>query len=122
MRLGFAVAEDQNAGRETGAVENVLAETDHCFEYVHLQQLAADLALLGHAEQHAMRKHHCHTAILAGHGLDHVLNPGEVAGFSWRQPGKVAAVGVVDPDIVPPLFQGEGRISDYAVKGGEAVA
>jgi hypothetical protein len=69
-----------------------------------------------------MGKHHGHAAGFAGHGLDHVLNPGEVAGFGWRQPGKVAAVGVVDPDVVSPLFQGEGRIGDHAVKGGEAVA
>lgn len=51
-----------------------------------------------------------------------MLDPGEVAGFGWRKSGEVAAVGVVDPDVIPPLFQGKGRIGDDAVEGGEAVA
>ena len=33
--LGLAVAQDQDAGRETGAVENVLTEADYRFEHDH---------------------------------------------------------------------------------------
>ena len=89
VSLGLAVPEDQHAGGKTGAIENVLPKADHRFENVHLQELAPDLAFLGHAEQHAMGKHHGHAAGFAGHGLDHVLDPGEVADLAGGSPAKL---------------------------------
>jgi hypothetical protein len=87
-----------------------------------LENLAPDSSLFAHAEQGAVGQDHRHAAGSGRHGFDHVLHPGVVAAFAGRHAGEVAAVGVAGPDLVAPLFEGERRIGDDAVKGGEVVA
>ena len=56
------LTKNEDAGRQAGAVEEVGAEADDGFEDVHLENLAADFALLGHAEQGAVRQDYPHAA------------------------------------------------------------
>ena len=116
------LAQDQDAGGQAGAVEQVGCQADDGLEQVHLQQLLPDPAFGTFAEQRAVRQHHGHAAGDVGHRLDHVLHPGEVAADWRRQTGEVAAEGIVGPQFLAPLLQRERRIGDHAVEGGEAVA
>ena len=60
--LGLALAEDQDAGGQAGAVEQVRPQADDGFEQVHAEDLLADLAFRAHAEERAMRQHDGHAA------------------------------------------------------------
>jgi hypothetical protein len=73
------------------------------------------------AEQGALRKHHGHSASHIGHRLDHVLHPREVTAGRGRQTGKVAAEGIVQPQVLAPLFQRERRIGDDAVERSQPI-
>jgi hypothetical protein len=48
--LWFGLTEHENAGGETGAVEQVRPESDHGFEEVHLEEVLPDLAFLRHSK------------------------------------------------------------------------
>jgi hypothetical protein len=63
-----------------------------------------------------------HAPGLRSHGLDHVLHEGVVAALRGRHAGEVPAIGIAGPNLVTPFLQGEGRIGDDAVEGGEVVA
>ena len=51
----LALAEDENAGGQAGAVEQVWAEADDGFEQIHLENLLSDHAFFAHAEERAVR-------------------------------------------------------------------
>src|SRR5260370_40364093 len=58
------------------------------------------------------------TAFVAARA-EHVLHPGIVAtGARWHA-RDTAPIGIFGPDVLPPTFQGEGRIGDHAVKSGK---
>lgn len=120
--LWLFLTEHEEAGRESCAVEEVRTEADDGVEQVHLQELAPDPTFLRGAEQHAVRQHHGHASGLRSHRADHVLGPGEVAILCRWHASEVASVGVLGPDLVPPLLQGERRVGDDAVERGEAPA
>ncbi len=58
----FALAQDQDAGGQAGAVEEVGRQADDGLDQIHLQQLAPDLALDAAAEERALGQHHGHAA------------------------------------------------------------
>ena len=114
--------EDEDAGREAGAIEEIGAKADDGFQQVHAEEFPADLALLAHTEQGTVRQDDGHAPGFGGHGLDHVLHEGVVAALGGWHAGKVAAIGVAGPDFVAPFLQRERRIGDDAIEGGKAVA
>jgi hypothetical protein len=104
VRCWLGLAEYQDAGSQAGAVEKIRSESDDNLKDIHFKKLAPDLAFFGHTKQNAMREDHCHPARFGSHRLDHVLHPGKISGLGWRQTGKIAAVWVIEPDVVTPLF------------------
>src|SRR6266478_98938 len=79
------------------------------------------LAFRTHTEEGTMRQHHGHASSPGRHGADHVLHPGVVTALGWRHAGEVASVGIVAPDLVAPLFEGEGWIGDDAIERRQVV-
>ena len=74
----LALAQNQDARGEPGAVEKVGRQADHRLDQIHLQQLLADVAFHTFAEQGALGQYHGHPTADVGHRLDHVLHPREV--------------------------------------------
>jgi hypothetical protein len=58
----LALAQDQDARGEAGAVEQVGRQADDGLDQIHLQQLLADAAFHAFAEQRALGQHHGHAA------------------------------------------------------------
>ena len=120
--LLLALAEDEDAGGQAGAVKQVWAEADDGFEQIHAENLFPDRAFLAHAEQGAVRQDHGHAPGRWRHALDHVLHPGVIAALAGRHAGEIPAIRIAGPDFLAPFFQRERRIGDHTVKGGEVVA
>ena len=99
------LAQYQDAGGQTGAVEQVGRQADDGLDQIHLQQFLPDAAFCALAEQRTLRQYDGHAPGTLGHRLDHVLHPREVAAAGRRQAGEIAAEGIVEPQLLAPLLQ-----------------
>jgi len=116
---GLAAAQHEHARGQPGAVEEVRRQTDHRLDEILLEQEASDVALDAATEQRALGQHDRHATGPVGHGLDHVLYPGEVAARIRGQAREGAPPGIALPDLAPPLLERERRIGDDHVERGE---
>src|SRR5882724_4230791 len=104
---GLAAAQHEHARGQPGAVEEVRRQTDHRLDEILLEQEASDVALDAATEQRALGQHDRHATGPVGHGLDHVLYPGEVAARIRGQAREGAPPGIALPDLAPPLLERE---------------
>jgi hypothetical protein len=106
------LAQHQDARGQTGAVEQVGRQADDRFDEVELEQLLADAALGAFAEQRALRQHDGHAAGAVGHGLDHVLHPGEVAArLEGGRPAKLRPKGSLSHRSSPHFSSENGGLA-----------
>ena len=118
--VGLPQTADDDAGWDACPIEQVVAQGDDCLDEVHFQHVSADLAFDAGVEERAERKHDCHSAGAGGHGLDHVLDPGEVAALVLWDTRKCPTPWIALPDLAPPLLEREGGIGDDQVEGRQA--
>ena len=111
---GEVGAHDQNAGRDAGAVEEVVRQADDGFDEVLLEELLADLLFGAAAEQHAVGHDGGDHAARFADG-EHVLGEHEVALLArGRTPAPAEALGELH--VAPRVVLAEGRIGDDAVE------
>ena len=127
----LVLTQDQDAGGNTGAIEQVGRQTDHDLEQVFLNNAGADALFLAAPEQHAMGQHSGDQAFIAG-DCEHVLQEHQI-GFlraqrhlaetetllaERRVPGE-AAVWVF---LGMPPVDGERRVGEDAVEAAQLAA
>ena len=125
------LAQDQDAGGNTGAIEQVGRQADHGFEQVVFDNASANAAFLSAPEQHAMGQYGGDHAFVTGDGK-HVLQEHQVGLFraQWhlaeaeallaecRVPGQAAIrafLGMAPVD-------GERRVGEDAVEAAQFAA
>ena len=114
--ISLVAFEDQDRRRNAGAEEQVGGQADHRIEQVLLDQLLADFAFSGAAEQHAMRHDHADPPGVLGRGFDHVRDEGVIALGLWRHAAMEALVRVVARFVMAPFVERERRIGDHHVE------
>ncbi len=121
--MGVLLVDDDDAGGDAGAVEEVGGQADDALDVALAHQGAADVGLGVAAEQHAVRQD---AGALAGalERADDVQQVGVVALLGGRRAeGLEALVGVVERiEAGAPALVGKGRIGDDVVEGLERVA
>ncbi|MNO68732.1 hypothetical protein D3C76_595710 [compost metagenome] len=119
--VGALFVDDDDAGRNTGAVEQVGRQTDDPLDIALLEQVLADTRLGIAAKQHAVWQDH-RTLAGALQALDDVQQEGVIAVFLWRHaPDKAAELVVLGIEAASPVLVGEGRVGYGKVKGFELV-
>ena len=129
--LGAVFVQDQNAGRNAGAVEQVAGQADDGFKVTSVNKILARLALFTAAEQHAVRHHGGHAAMAFEHG-QHVLHEHQVGFFALFRHPDVEATGIGNgffflgtAAVVLGFGLGvvlaEGRIGEHAVESAQLV-
>ena len=121
--VGVFLVDDDDAGGDAGAVEQVGGQADDALDVALADQVAADVGLGIAAEQHAVRQD---AGAFAGalERADDVQQVGVVALLGGRRAeGLEAVVRVVERvEAGAPALVGEGRIGDDVVEGLERVA
>ena len=128
---GTVFVQNQNAGRNAGAVEQVAGQANDGFEITSVNEILARLALFSTPEQHAVRHDGGHAAMALEHG-QHVLHEHQVSLFAlFRHPDvKPARVGngfffLGAAAVVLGFGLGvvltEGRIGEHAVESAQLV-
>lgn len=102
--LRLLLSEDEDAGGEAGAVEEIWSESDDGLQQVHAEDFSPNLALLAHAEKGSVREDDGHAPGLGGHGFDHVLDPRKVPALAGWHAGEIAAIRIAGPDFVAPFL------------------
>ena len=121
--VGVLLVDDDDAGGDAGAVEQVGGQADDALDVALADEGAADVGLGVAAEQHAVRQD---ARAFAGalERADDVQQVGVVALLGGRRAeGLEALVGVVERiEAGAPALVGERRIGDDVVEGLERVA
>ena len=129
--LGAILVQHQDAGRDTGAVEQVAGQADDGFKITPVDEILARLALFAAPEQHAMRHDGSHAAIALEHG-QHVLHEHQISLFAFLGHPDVEAARVGDGLLLlgtAAVISGfglsvvlaEGRIGEDAVEAAQLV-
>ena len=118
--VGLPLVDDDDAGRDAGAIEQVGGQADDPLEVALADQRAADVGFGVAAEEHAMRQD---AGALAGalERAHDVQQVGVIALPGRRHPeGFKAVVLIVERvEAGAPAFVGEGRIGDHVIEGLE---
>ena len=121
--VGVLLVDDDDAGGDAGAVEEVGGQADDALDVALADEVAADVGLGVAAEQHAVRQD---ARAFAGalERADDVQQVGVVALLGGRRAeGLEALVGIVERiEAGAPALVGERRIGDDVVEGLERVA
>ncbi|EJW94077.1 hypothetical protein EVA_17819 [gut metagenome] len=111
-----AFFENQDAGRNAGAVEYISWETDNSIHIVFLfNEEAADYSFGISTEKHTMGSHTCHRSPFV-QVVDHVENESIVGRFAWSKPSGFAETVIVVELVGSTPFCRERRICHYSVK------
>ena len=113
---GACLVHDQDAGRDAGAVEEAGGQADDRLEPAALDEVAARLALVAAAEEHAVGHDGGHLAVGLEHG-QHVLDEHEVGLLALLGHPDGEAAGVLD--VLLDVVLAEGRIGEDAVEALE---
>jgi hypothetical protein len=106
--------EDEDRGRDAGAVEQVGRQADDRVQQVLLDQLLADAPLAAAAEEHAVRHDHAHAPVLSRlqvGALDHVADEGVVAHALGRHAAPEALVRSLAAFSAPHLSSEKGGLA-----------
>ena len=79
IAVGLPLVENEDGGGDPGAEKEVGGQTDDGFQQVVLDELLADAALGGTAEEYAVRHDHSDAAGTLASRFDHVGDEGPVA-------------------------------------------
>ena len=119
--VGVFLIDDDDAGRDAGAVKEVGGQADDALDVALADEVAADVGLGIAAEEHAVRQN---AGAFAGalERADDVQQIGVIALLGGRRAeGLEALVRVVERvDAGAPAFVAEGRIGDDVIEGLEA--
>ena len=113
---GACLVHHQDAGRDAGAVEQAGGQADDRLEPAVLDEVAARLALLAAAEQHAVGHDGGHPAVGLEH-RQHVLDEHQVGLLALLRHPDGEAAGVLD--VLLDVVLAEGRIGEDAVEALE---
>ena len=108
--IGLGFAENQDRGRDAGAIEQLFRQTDNCIQQIFFNQLLANLAFAGATEEHAVRHDHRHASGLGLKGFDHVQDKGVIALGFRRNATLEAAKLVVLCFFMAPFVQRKRRV------------
>jgi hypothetical protein len=117
--LAVRLAQDQDAARDAGAVEEIRAEADDRLDAVVLQQFPADVAFLATPEQHAVRHDSGGDAVVFQHG-DHVLDEHQVGLLALLRHPDGEAAGILG--VLLDVVLAEQRIGEHTVVALQLVA
>ena len=119
---GVVLVQHQDAGGNTGAVEQVGGQADDAGQHTAGHQLPADSGLGIATEQHAVRQNA--GALAAGfQAAQDVQQVGVIALLGrWHAPGKpLEGIGIRGEAAAPSLVR-KWRIGDHVVEGAQRVA
>ncbi|MCY1352942.1 hypothetical protein D9M69_392680 [compost metagenome] len=125
------LAQDQDAGWDTGAIEQVGRQADHCFEQVVLDNAGADAALLSATKQHAVGQYGGDHALVASDG-EHVLEEHQVGLLRTQRhlaeaeallaEGRIPGQAAIRAFLGVPPVDGERWVGEDAVEAAQFTA
>ena len=112
--LGSGSTHDEDAGRNTGAVEEVGGEADHRFQKIIFDKALADLLLRPAPEKNSMGHHRGQHPVAAQDG-QHMLDKHQVRLFP-RFRAEAVAKALAEVEFALAVILAEGRIAEHPVK------
>ena len=118
--VGVFLVDDDDAGRDAGAVKQVGGQSDDAFDVALADQFAADVGLGIAAKQHAVRQNARAFAVALERAHD-VQQIGVIALLGGRRAeGLESLVRIVERiDTVAPTLVAERRIGDHVIESLE---
>ena len=118
--VGVFLVDDQDAGRDAGAVKKVGGQADNALDEAALDEILANIGLPVAAEQHPVGQDDRALALALERG-DEVQQESVVAVFGrGNAVGEAPKAVVGRVEAVGPCLVGEGRIGDGEIEGLEA--